>query len=60
MSTDFPALPAARKLDEHRLANGIARYTTGSTSYWTGVQPTRSFSTHHDVGVEAIFHGYDD
>jgi hypothetical protein len=28
MSPDFPALPAARKLDERWRANGIASYTT--------------------------------
>jgi len=54
------SLQAERSLDESWRANGIASYTTGTDSYWTRGRLTRSFYTHHDIGVEAIFHGNDD
>jgi hypothetical protein len=54
------SLQAERKLNERWRANGIASYTTGTTSYWTRGRLTRSFYTHHDIGMEAIFHGNDD
>jgi hypothetical protein len=54
------SLQAERSLDESWRANGIASYTTGTDSYWMRGRLTRSFYTHHDIGVEAIFHGNDD
>jgi hypothetical protein len=54
------SLQAERKLDERWRASGIASYTTGTASYWTRGRLTRSVYSHHEFGVETIFHGNDD
>ena len=54
------SLQAESSFDERWRANGIASYTTGTASYWTRGRLTRGFYTHHEIGVEAIFHGNDD
>lgn len=54
------SLQAERKFQERWRANGIASYTTGTASYWTRGRLTRTVYGHHEIGMEAIFHGNHD
>jgi len=54
------SLQVESRFNERWRANGIASYTTTTAAYWTRGRLTRGFYTHHEIGVEAIFHGNDD
>jgi hypothetical protein len=54
------SLEGERRIGENWRANGIASFTTGSSSYWTRGRLIRRLESGPGMGVELVFHGNDD